>query len=97
MGAKEVGPGVIVFRYADKLYLLEGTPAPAPTAMKNFLDNWNVSYMKALKDFQDNWNVSCVNAVKNFQDNATAEVIGDFRQAAIAASNAATEAYKGKR
>ena len=26
--------------------------------MKNFQDNWNVSYMKATKDFQDNWNTS---------------------------------------
>ena len=29
MGAKEVGPGAIVFRYNDKLYLVEGTP-PLP-------------------------------------------------------------------
>jgi hypothetical protein len=26
--------------------------------MKDFQDNWNVSYMKAVKDFQDNWNTS---------------------------------------
>src|SRR3984893_10762246 len=66
LGAKEVGPGAIVFRYNDKLYLVEGTPEPAPQAMKNFQDNWNVSYMKAMKDFQDNWNVSYM---KDFQDN----------------------------
>src|ERR1700730_8628681 len=50
LGAKEVGPGAIIFRYGDKLYLVEGTPAPAPQAMKNFQDNWNVSYMKGMKD-----------------------------------------------
>ena len=49
--------------------------------MKDFQDNWNVSYMKAqkdfqdnwnvsyMKDFQDNWNVSYMKAVKDFQDN----------------------------
>src|SRR5262249_8060187 len=58
MGAKEVGPGIIVFRYADKLYMVEGSPPPAAQAMKSFQDNWNVSYMKGMKDFQDNWNVS---------------------------------------
>ena len=66
LGAKEVGPGAIVFRYNDKLYMVEGTPAPAPQAMKNFQDNWNVSYMK---DFQSNWNVSYMRTVKDFQDN----------------------------
>ena len=66
LGAKEVGPGAIVFRYNDKLYLVEA-PAPLPQqAMKEFQDNWNVSYMKAMKDFQDNWNISYM---KNFQDN----------------------------
>src|SRR6516225_3647353 len=69
LGAKEVGPGAIVFRYNDKLYMVEGTPAPAPQAMKDFQDNWNVSYMKALKDSQDNWNVSYMKAMKDFQDN----------------------------
>ena len=29
LGAKEVGPGAIVFRYNDKLYMVEGTPAAA--------------------------------------------------------------------
>jgi len=66
MGAKEVGPGVIVFRYANKLYMLEGSPPPAAQAMKSFQDNWNVSYMKGMKDFQDNWNVSYM---KDFQSN----------------------------
>jgi len=42
------------------------TAAVAPQTMKDFQDNWNVSYMK---DFQDRWNVSYMNAVKNFQDN----------------------------
>ena len=69
MGAKEVGPGAIVFRYNDKLYMVEGTPPLPPQAMKDFQDNWNVSYMKALKDFQDNWNVSYMKAMKDFQDN----------------------------
>ena len=69
LGAKEVGPGAIVFRYNDKLYLVEA-PAPLPQqAMKEFQDNWNVSYMKAMKDFQDNWNVSYIKAMKDFQDN----------------------------
>jgi len=78
-GAKEAGPGVIVFRYNDKLYILEGTPQPAPQAMKDFQDNWNVSYMNAQKNFQDNWNVSYMNqpdadpayakAFKDFQSN----------------------------
>jgi hypothetical protein len=66
MGAKEVGPGAIVFRYQDKLYMVEGTPEQSPQAMKNFQDNWNVSYMKAMTNFQDNWNVSFM---KDFQDN----------------------------
>jgi hypothetical protein len=66
MGAKEVGPGVIVFRYNDKLYMVEGSPPPAAQAMKSFQDNWNVSYMKGMKDFQDNWNVSYM---KDFQSN----------------------------
>jgi hypothetical protein len=80
MGAKEVGPGVIVFRYADKLYMLEGSPQPSPQAMKNFQDNWNVSYMKGVKDFQDNfaqsymkdfqsgWNVSYMKDADNMKD-----------------------------
>jgi len=79
LGAKEVGPGAIVFRYNDKLYMVEGTPVQAPQAMKDFQDNWNVSYMNAMKNFQDNWNVSYMKdpnadpayakAFKDFQDN----------------------------
>ena len=79
MGAKELGPGVIVFRYNDKLYMVEGTPVPSPQAMKSFQDNWNVSYMNGQKNFQDNWNVSYMKeanadpayakAFKDFQDN----------------------------
>ena len=69
MGAKEVGTGAIVFRYNDKLYMVEGTPPLPLQAMKDFEDNWNVSYMKALKDFQDNWNVSYMKAMKDFQSN----------------------------
>ena len=79
LGAKEVGPGVIVFRYNDKLYMVEGTPVPSPQAMKSFQDNWNVSYMNGQKNFQDNWNVSYMKeansdpayakAFKDFQDN----------------------------
>ena len=47
-------------------------------ALKDFQDNWNVSYMKDFqsnwnvsyaKDFQDNWNVSYMKAMKDFQDN----------------------------
>jgi hypothetical protein len=66
MGAKEAGPGVIVFRYNNKLYIVEGSPEPAPQAMKSFQDNWNVSYMKGLKDFQDNFANSYM---KDFQSN----------------------------
>ena len=76
MGAKEVGPGAIVFRYNDKLYMVEGTPPLPPQAMKDFQDNWNVSYMKALKDFQDNWNVSYM---KDFQSNWNVSYAKDFQ------------------
>ena len=79
MGAKEAGPGVTVFRYNDKLYIVEGAPVPNPQAMKSFQDNWNVSYMNAQKNFQDNWNTSYMKdpdadpayaqAFKSFQDN----------------------------
>src|SRR5262245_60826560 len=65
LGAKEVGPGAIIFRYGDKLYMVEGTPEAAPQAMKNFQDNWAVSYMNTMKDFQDSWAVSFM---KDFQD-----------------------------
>src|SRR6478752_6891980 len=59
LGAKEVGPGAIIFRYRDKLYMVEGTPPGLDVqAMKNFQDNWNVSYMNSVKSFQDNWDTS---------------------------------------
>ena len=79
LGAKEVGPGAIVFRYNDKLYMVEGTPVQAPQAMKDFQDNWNVSYMKAQKDFQDNWNVSYMKAAKDFQDNWNVSYMKNFQ------------------
>ena len=65
-GAKEAGPGVIVFRYGDKLYTAESVPEMSQQAMRNFQDNCNVSYMKAMTNFQDKWNVSFM---KDFQDN----------------------------
>jgi hypothetical protein len=59
LGAKEVGPGAIIFRYRDKLYMVEGTPAAANIqTMKSFQDDWNASYMNSVKDFQDNWDTS---------------------------------------
>src|SRR6476646_2452305 len=79
LGAKEVGPGAIVFRYNDKLYMVEGTPVQAPQAMKHFQANWNVSYMKAQKDFQDNWNVSYMKAAKDFQDNWNVSYMKNFQ------------------
>ena len=79
LGAKEVGPGAIVFRYDGKLYMVEGTPAPAPQAMKSFQDNWNVSYMKAMKDFQDNWSVSYMKDTGANVDPAYAKAFKDFQ------------------
>ena len=79
LGAKEVGPGAIVFRYDDKLYMVEGTPVPAPQAMKSFQDNWNVSYMKAMKDFQDNWSVSYMKDTGANVDPAYAKAFKDFQ------------------
>ena len=79
LGAKEVGPGAIVFRYNDKLYMVEGTPAPAPQAMKNFQDNWNVSYMKAMKDFQDNFAISYMKDNGTNTDPAYAKAFKDFQ------------------
>src|ERR1700730_17476074 len=65
LGAKEVGPGAIE------------APAPLPQqAMKDFQDNWNVSYMKAMKDFQDNWNISYMT---NVQSNSTFPTTKDFQ------------------
>ena len=79
MGAKEVGPGAIIFRYNDKLYMVESAPPLPPQAMKDFQDNWNVSYMKAMKDFQDNWNVSYMKAMKDFQDNWSVSYMKNFQ------------------
>jgi predicted aconitase with swiveling domain len=59
LGAKEVGPGAIIFRYREKLYMVEGTPSVANVqTMKSFQDDWNASYMNSVKDFQDNWDTS---------------------------------------
>jgi hypothetical protein len=59
LGAKEVGPGAIIFRYRDKLYMVEGAPLGSDVqAMKSFQDNWNASYMNSVKSFQDNWDTS---------------------------------------
>jgi hypothetical protein len=59
LGAKEVGPGAIIFRYRDKLYMVEGTPtATNIQTMKSFQDDWNTSYMNSVKGFQDNWDTS---------------------------------------
>ena len=58
IGAKEIAPGVILFRHGDRLYGVESTPELSQQAMRNFQDNWNVSYMNAQKNFQDNWNTS---------------------------------------
>jgi hypothetical protein len=57
MNPREVSAGAIVFRQNDKLYMVDGTPPAnaSPQAIKDFQDNWSVSYMK---NFQDNWNVS---------------------------------------
>ena len=54
-----VGPGAIIFRYRDKLYMVEGTPAATNIqTMKSFQDDWNASYMNSVKGFQDNWDTS---------------------------------------
>jgi hypothetical protein len=72
LGAKEVTGGAIIVRSGDKLYIVEGKPPiPAPQAMKDFQDNWAVSFAK---DFQDNWNVSFM---KNFQDNWNVSFMND--------------------
>jgi hypothetical protein len=74
--ALELGEGAIIFRWGDKLYLIEGNPHTPIQTMKPFQDDWNVSYLKALKDFQDNWatsyfkdqNAADAKAGRNFQD-----------------------------
>jgi hypothetical protein len=50
LNAKEVGPGAIIFRSGDKLYLADGTPpgASARQGMKDFQDTFTM-----MKDFQD--------------------------------------------
>jgi hypothetical protein len=50
LNAKEIGPGVIVFRMGGKLYAAEGKPiGSGPQGMKDFQDGFN-NYMK---DFQE--------------------------------------------
>jgi hypothetical protein len=58
LGAREIGPGVILFRHGDKLFMAETAAMPTPQAMKSFQDEWSVGYMKAFKEFQDQWAVS---------------------------------------
>ena len=77
LNAKEVGPGLIVFRSGDKLYVAEAPRVPTAQAMKEFQDQWAVSYAKALKDFQDQWAVSYA---KEFQDNWAVSYLKDFQQ-----------------
>jgi len=72
MGARELGPGAILIRYNDKLYVAEGTPMPAPQAMKSFQDEWAVGYMKAFKSFQDEWAVGYMKNPATPQVNASA-------------------------
>jgi hypothetical protein len=61
LGAKEVGPCAIIFRYREKLYMVEGTASVANVqTMKSFQDDWKASYMNSVKDFQDNWDTSCM-------------------------------------
>src|SRR5262249_1669143 len=58
LGAKEIGPGTIIFRSGDKLYIVGGTPGPTPQALQGIEDKANASYAKAMKDFQDSWSAS---------------------------------------
>ena len=58
LGAKEAGPGAIIFRYRDKLYFVENTSAGADRKAKTFQDDRNASYMNSVKSFQDNWDTS---------------------------------------
>lgn len=58
LGAKEVGPGAIIFRSGDKLYMVEGRP---PSTSGQYFNSPNFQdTIKFLKDFQDNWNTSYV-------------------------------------
>lgn len=76
LNAKEIGPGIIVFRVGDKLYAALSPAAPSPQAMKDFQDQWAVGYMKAVKDFQDQW---AVGYMKNFQDQWAVGYMKDFQ------------------
>jgi hypothetical protein len=92
LGAKEVGPGAIIFRHGDRLYLVEGAPKLAPQAMKDFQNDWRVSYVKAIKEFQDNYTVSYMReipgdvrenyltAVKDFQENWNASYMNALKE-----------------
>lgn len=56
LGAKEVGPGAIIFRSGDKLYMVDGRP---PTTSGQYFNAPNFQDTKTLlKDFQDNWNTT---------------------------------------
>jgi hypothetical protein len=89
LGAKEVTGGAIIVRSGDKLYIIEGKPPiPAPQAMKDFQDNWAVSFAKDfqdnwnvsfMKNFQDNWNVSFMKDMNNFQDNWNVSFMKDAK------------------
>jgi len=49
LNAKEVGPGAIIFRSGDKLYIVDGRPPGAAVqGMKDFQDTFTM-----MKDFQD--------------------------------------------
>jgi hypothetical protein len=58
LGAKEIGPGTIIFRSGDKLYIVGATPGPTPQSMQGVEDNANAAYANALKNFQDSWSAS---------------------------------------
>jgi len=83
VNAKEVGPGAIVFRSGDKLYIVEGSPRVPPQAMKDFQEKW----VTRMKNFQDNWKSNAKDpkhseaylaAMKNFQD-SWANYMKDFQ------------------
>ena len=46
--AVELGEGAVIFRWGDKLYLIEGDANAPIHTMKPFQDNGNVSYLKDL-------------------------------------------------
>lgn len=80
LNAKEVGPGVIVFRVGDKIYIAQpgADSAPSPEAIKKFQDDWAVSYMRAMKNFQDNWISTYMNN-PNFQEKWAIAYMKDFQ------------------